>query len=85
MKTELGAGLGRALALGEEAGLGAGLGAGSRGVRLRVCRGSWRHDGHVGEEGVKETDAMVPLWPSNGRLREANFDNTSMTDILWKT
>ena len=88
MKTELGAGLGRALALGEEAGLGAGLGAGSRGVRLRVCRGSWRHDGHVGEEGVKQTDAMGPFvaieWKAAGsQLRQHIHDRHPVENLSW--
>ena len=76
----LSVGLGRALVRGEEAGLGEGRSAGSRGVRLRVRRGNRRHDGHVGEEGVKHMDAMGPF----AAIESANSDDTSMSDTLWE-
>ena len=84
----LGAGLGRAPVRGEEAGLGVGLGAGSRGVRLRVRRGSWRHDGHVGEEGVKQTDAMAPFvaieWKAAGsQLRQHIHVRHPLENLSW--
>ena len=67
---------------------GDGRGAGSRGVRLRVRRGSRRHDGHVGEEGVKQTDAMGPFVAIGGKvavsqLRQHIYVRHPLENLSW--
>ena len=38
-----------------------------------------------GKRASNKQTRWLRLWPLSGRLREANSDNTSMSDILWKT
>jgi len=38
-----------------------------------------------GKRASNKQTRWLHLWPLTGRLREANSDSTSMSDILWKT